>query len=362
LNLRMRIDGTFQRFPVPLGRNEQREALQALLAKCDGVDQTNTREPVDATFSFVASGNRIDVRLGMLPQQNGPTVVLRLLDPRAISGSLDKWGLSEANATQLRRVLRSPQGMLVVTGPTGSGKSTTLYTCLGEIDAEARNVHTVEDPVEYRLAGINQTQVRDDIGERSLTFPRALRHILRLDPDVILVGEMRDEVTAKTGLHAALAGHLVLTTLHANTAAQTFTRLIEMQVPPFLVADAISSAVSQRLLRTVHDCARPREIGDRERELFSSFSVPAPESVVEPVGCDGCMHTGFRGRASVMEVLTPNEEIRELARSSAPLAQMQRAAIDHGFTPMLADGLRLVAEGRTTLTEVQRVVPDSEDS
>ena len=358
LNLKMRVDGTFRAYPVPLPRREHREAISALLAKCESIDSTNVREPIDATFSFEAGGARIDVRLGLLPQQNGPTTVLRLLDSRSITGSLDRFGLADHHVETVRGVLAQPQGMMVVTGPTGSGKSTTLYTCLSEIDAQSRNVHTVEDPVEYRLPFINQTQVRDDLGEKSVTFSRALRTILRLDPDVILVGEMRDEVTARTALNASLTGHLVLTTLHTNTAVQTYTRLIEMGAQPFLVADAISCSVAQRLIRTVHDCAGRRPANDDERQLAARHGVELHEVPV-PVGCDGCAQTGFKGRAAVMEVLTPDEQLRELARSSAPLSVLEATAAESGFLPMMHDGLRLVAEGQTSLTEVRRGVHET---
>jgi type II secretory ATPase GspE/PulE/Tfp pilus assembly ATPase PilB-like protein len=359
LRLRMRIDGALRDFPVPLNINEQREAVGALLAKCPGVDSTNVREPIDGTFSFMASGSRVDVRLGMLPQSNGPTIVLRLLDPRNVAGSLDTRGFAPDHIATIRKILGQPYGMMVVVGPTGSGKSTTLYTCLAEIDANARVIHTVEDPVEYRLDNINQTPVRDDLGSRSITFQKALRSILRLDPDVILLGEMRDTETANVGLKASLTGHLVLTTLHANTAVQTFTRLVEMGVPPFLVADAVDCSVSQRLLRTVHDCFAWRDPSDEERQLLDRHGFSHVTKVPHAVGCDGCQQSGYRGRAAVLEVLSPNEEIRDLIRQQAPMNTLAKAAEAAGFRPLMADGLRLVSEGRTTMSEARRVVLDN---
>jgi type II secretory ATPase GspE/PulE/Tfp pilus assembly ATPase PilB-like protein len=361
LKLKMRIDGQLHEFPVPLNRAQEREAIAALLVRCPGVDSTNLREPVDGTFSFkVPSGARIDVRLGMLPQANGPTVALRLLDPRNVQGSLDTRGFDREHITEMRRVLDLPYGMLVVVGPTGSGKSTTLYTCLNEIDSAARNVHTVEDPVEYRLEAINQTSVRDGLGSRSITFARALRSILRLDPDVILVGEMRDEETAKTGLQAALSGHLLLSTLHANTAVQTYTRLVEMGMAPYLVSEAVTCSVSQRLLRTIHDCADIRPVSDVEKRLFARWGFPDVTEVPRAVGCDGCLGSGYRGRAAVLEVLTPSEQVRALVAERAGFAEIDRAARASGFRPMVADGLRLVAEGRTSIEEVLRTTFDNE--
>lgn len=362
LHLKLRVDGMLRPLPVPLKKTEMREAIGALLAKCDGIDSTNLREPLDATFSFEAAGRRIDVRLAMLPQINGPTIVLRLLDPQSVKGSLDRRGIFHEHVSALRHAVAQSQGMVIVTGPTGSGKSTTLYTLLGEVDATQRNVHTVEDPVEYRLDNINQTPIRHDLGERSITFARALRSILRLDPDVILVGEMRDLETAKVGLDAAITGHLVLSTLHANDAIQTFARLIEMDVPPYLVAEAISASVSQRLVRTLHSCAVPRPVSDGERAQLARYGFESLAQVHEPVGCDGCANSGYRGRTSVMEVLAPNRAIREAVSSRASVGELYETALRTGFRPMMADGMRLVAEGQTTVVEIQRVLVDTEAS
>jgi type IV pilus assembly protein PilB len=362
LHLRLRIDGILREVPVPLRRQEMTEAINALLNKCEGARVENTREPIDATFSFYAQRRRIDARLAMLPQINGRTIVVRLLDPESVRGNLTDKGFHASHVRLLRRAVAQTQGMVVVTGPTGSGKSTTLYTLLNEIDALKRNIHTVENPVEYRIAHVNQTPIRDDIGDRSITFARALRSILRLDPDVILVGEMRDLETAKTGLDASITGHLVLSTLHANDSIKTFSRLIEMDVPPYLVAEAITASVSQRLVRTMHTCASRRPPTSNEVALLAKHGVSGLTSVAVPGGCAGCGQTGYRGRAAVLEVLCPTRELREAITSRASDGQLYRMADQAGFQRMFADGLRLVRDGVTDLNEIRRVLTESETS
>ena len=361
LKLRMRVDGMLREMPVPLRSREQGEVVPSLLARCVTIDSSNLRLPADGTFTFSAAGRRIDVRAGMLPQINGPTMVLRLLDPANVQRPLESFGFSGPHMETLRHAVAQSQGMVMVCGPTGSGKSTTLYGLLNEIDAQARNVLTVEDPVEYKLPYINQTQIKDGLGERSLTFAKALRSILRLDPDVILVGECRDDVTARIAMDASITGHMVLSTVHANNAIQTFTRLIEMGVPAYLVAEAISCAVSQRLLRKVHQCAAWREPTATEADLLSRFEVEA-DRVPVTVGCAGCAGTGYRGRIAVLEVLAPSRKLRALVASRAPADELTETALAGGWKPIMHDGLRHVAAGATTIDEVHRVLVESEET
>lgn len=299
LKLRFRSDGMLRELPMPLTAREQGEVIPSLMARCSTVDSSNLRLPADGTFSFSAAGRRLDVRMAMLPQNNGPTMVLRLLDPQNVQRSLESMGFDPEHLRVMREATAQSQGMVMVCGPTGSGKSTTLYSLLNEVDAEARHVMTVEDPVEYRLPYINQTQIKDGLGERSLTFAKALRSILRLDPDVILVGECRDDVTARIAMDAAITGHMVLSTVHANDAIQVFTRLIEMGVPPYLVAEAMSVAVSQRLIRRIHSCATSRPANEKERLDLARLGIDI-ETVPVPVGCGGCNGTGYLGRIAVL--------------------------------------------------------------
>lgn len=360
MKLRMRIDGMLREFPVPLKTREQTEVVPSILARCATVDSSNLRLPADGTFTFTNAGRRIDVRVAMLPQLNGPTLVLRLLDPANVQRPLETFGFTEDHLVSLRHAVSQSQGMVMVCGPTGSGKSTTLYGLLNEVDARARNVLTVEDPVEYKLPYINQTQIKDGLGERSLTFAKALRSILRLDPDVILVGECRDEVTARIAMDAAITGHMVLSTVHANDAIQVFTRLIEMGVPSYLVAEALSCSVSQRLVRRIHQCATWREPDAEEHELFAEYGITA-ERVPVPVGCAGCSGSGYRGRIAVLEVLAPTRRLRTLVAQRASSEELHQVARASGWRPIMFDGLRHVTEGSTTIDEVRRVLVDVEE-
>jgi type II secretory ATPase GspE/PulE/Tfp pilus assembly ATPase PilB-like protein len=274
----------------------------------------------------------------------------------AIRTRLDDMGFSTAHLGVLREVMQRSQGTVLAVGPTGSGKSTTLYALLREVNAGEKNVLTVENPVEYRLPMIGQTEVRPGLGTRSMTFPRALRTILRLDPDVILVGEIRDDETAEVAMQAAITGHLVLSTLHANSALAAFPRLVNMGLPAYLVAEAISVVISQRLLRRVHECARVEEPTPEEVASLTSLGLPVPESVAHPVGCGGCSGSGYRGRVAAVEVLEPSPELRSLIVAQAPIGQLIEVADRQGFVPIISDGLRHVTAGRSTVSEMTRVL------
>jgi type IV pilus assembly protein PilB len=358
LLIRFRVDGQMRRQAVPLRRREA-EIIGTLLAKCgDSIDASDRTRPQDGTFHFTApSGRRIDARLGMLPQSHGPTVVVRLLDPSNINRRLEDMGFATATLEQMRRVVRAPQGSVLFMGPTGSGKTTTLYALLKELPAMDMSIMTAEDPVEYRLPAIGQTQIRTGLGEKSLTFAKALRSILRLDPDVILVGEIRDEETAETAMHAALTGHMVLSTLHAKTAVGAYARLDELAIEPWLAAESLSLAVNQRLVRVVHECATFAPPTDAERTVLARYNLPDLDRVAHPRpgGCGGCNRTGFRGRVAVVEVMEPSEETKSLVAIRAPQADIVAAATASGYTAILDDAFRHVKAGRVPVMELLRV-------
>lgn len=358
LLVRFRIDSQMHRQAVPL-RKREKEIIGTLLAKCgDNIDSSDRTRPQDGSFSFLApGGRRIDARLGMLPQAHGPTVVVRLLDPENINRRLEDMGFAPATLTQMRRVMRAPQGSILFIGPTGSGKTTTLYALLKEMPAVEMAILTVEDPIEYRLPNIGQTQIRADLGEKSLTFPRALRSILRLDPDLILLGEIRDNATAETAMHAALTGHMVLSTLHAKTAVAAYQRLEELGVDPYLSSESLSLAVNQRLVRTVHSCAELGAPTDAEVAILQRCDLPVPDLVAHPRagGCAGCNLTGFRGRLAAVEVMEPTPALKELVATRAPRSQISTAATSTGYTGIMADAFRHVLSGKMPVLELLRV-------
>lgn len=358
LLVRFRVDGVMRRQQVPLRRREK-EILGALLAKCgDNIDATDRTRPQDGTFSFIApGGRRIDARLGMLPQAHGPTIVVRLLDPANINRRLEDMGFAPSTLEQMRRAAHAPQGSLLFAGPTGSGKTTTLYSLLKEIDATSLSVLTAEDPIEYRLPNIGQTQIRSDLGDKSLTFAKTLRSMLRLDPDVILVGEIRDGETAETAMHAALTGHLVLSTVHAKTAVAVYQRLEELGVDPYVASESLTLAVNQRLVRTVHTCALWEAPTPTDVSVLDRFGLVVPDRVVHarPGGCPGCEHSGYRGRAAVVEVMEPTTTLKELVAVRAPRSQVLQEATTHGYTSIMADAYRHVVEGRMPVMELLRV-------
>lgn len=358
LLVRFRVDGQLRRQAVPLRRRE-REIIGTLLAKCgDNIDSSDRKRPQDGTFSFIApGGRRIDARLGMLPQAHGPTIVIRLLDPESINRPLETMGFAPDTLAQMRRVLRSHQGAAFFMGPTGSGKTTTLYALLKELPSTEISILTAEDPIEYRLPNIGQTQIRSDLGDKSLTFAKALRSMLRLDPDVILVGEVRDPETAETAMHAALTGHMVLSTLHAKTAVSAYSRLEELGVDPFLSSESLSLVVNQRLVRTVHTCAELTAPTDADIKILNRFNLPIPDQVAHPRlgGCPGCDQTGFRGRVATVEVLEPSPELKELVATRAPRSQVTEAALASGYTSIMDDAFRHVSEHRIPVKELLRV-------
>ena len=354
LNVRFRVDGLLKPVsPPPAG---MAKGLLSRLKIMAGLNITERRMPQDGRTRIVVGGAEIDLRIATMPTMHGESAVIRLLRKGAGLVAVDQIGLSARDEAMLRNALEAPFGMIIVTGPTGSGKTTTLAASLAAINDPRRKILTVEDPVEYQLAGVNQTQVHPAIG---LTFASALRSFLRQDPDVIMVGEMRDAETAHIGVHAALTGHLVLTTLHTNTAAGAITRLIDMGVESFLLASCVRAIVGQRLVRMLcPECKRSRRLtaSDLARDQrYAIAGFAAGDLVHEPSGCDWCGHSGFRGRSGVFEVIEVSAAVRRGIGPRTEAAELEALARQQGMTTMADDGVAKCRAGLTTFDEIYRV-------
>jgi type IV pilus assembly protein PilB len=358
LAVRFRIDGVLrevQRIPKRMAAGVTTRLK--VLAKLDIAER---RKPQDGrlTLSTSAVGRMLDIRVATLPTVEGEKVVMRLLDKSRKPPTLTELGLSDAMRAELEQIVRMPTGALLVTGPTGSGKSTTLYGCLAQINRPEINIITVEDPVEYRLAGVNQVQINVRAG---LTFASSLRSILRSDPDVVMVGEIRDTETAKISIEAALTGHFVLSTLHTNDAPSTITRLGEMGVEPFLTGAAVSAVLAQRLARKLcaHCCEayQPTQAELVEARVSSEFMRATDGAVFyRKNGCPRCNHTGYRGRIGVFQLLRMSEEIAALAVQHSSRDEIARAATQNGMRTLWNDGMEKVVSGLTSLEELARVL------
>jgi type IV pilus assembly protein PilB len=354
LGVRYRIDGVLhamQRAPKSI----QNGVISRLKIMSD-IDISERRKPQDGRMSVSHGGRTIDLRVATLPTVWGEKIVMRILDNSNTKLSLRDLNLLEGNFNAYKTAYSKPYGMILVTGPTGSGKSTTLYTTLNSVARPEINVITVEDPVEYRMEGINQVQVNPKAG---LTFASALRSILRADPDVVLIGEIRDHETALIAIEAALTGHLVLSTLHTNNAPSAITRLTEMGIEPFLVGSALDCVVAQRLARRLCDRCKLPDTREVQELVLLHFAVdpdlPAP-LLYRPVGCASCSNTGYRGRIAVHEVMTVSEEIERLTVGRASSAEILRAAKEQGMITLREDGWAKVLLGLTSIEEILRVV------
>lgn len=353
LHVRYRIDGVLhemQRAP----KNVQNGVISRLKIMSD-IDIAERRKPQDGRMSVIHSGKQIDLRVATLPTVFGEKVVMRILDNSMTGLGMEQLRLLDRNAAVYKASYMKPYGMILVTGPTGSGKSTTLYTTLHEVARPEINVITVEDPVEYRIAGINQVQVNPKAG---LTFASALRSILRSDPDVVLLGEIRDHETAQIAIEASLTGHLVLSTLHTNDAPSAVTRLIEMGIEPFLVGSALDCIVAQRLARKLCDkCKAPYQpsFDDLQALRFAQPGDPQP-TLFRPTGCTSCSNTGYRGRLALHEVMPVTEDIERLAVARASSAEIGRLAIEQGMSTLRQDGWAKAVMGLTSIDEILRVV------
>jgi type IV pilus assembly protein PilB len=366
LRIRYRIDGVLHE--VMESPRAIASGVVSRLKIMSDIDIAERRRPQDGRLSLTLGGRTVDLRVATLPTVWGEKVVLRILDNSATRLGLGDLGFTPANEDRFRDSYTKPYGMILVTGPTGSGKSTTLYATLNAVSKPDINVITVEDPVEYRLPGINQVQINAKAG---LTFAAALRSILRSDPDVVLLGEIRDHETAQISIEAALTGHLVLSTLHTNDAPSAVTRLTEMDVEPFLVGSALDCVVAQRLARRLCPrCKEPTETTDQEVELLATAGVllddrdpagggtdgPTTPRLYRPVGCPACSRTGYKGRLAVQEIMVVTEDIERLCVARASTAEIAEAARADGMRTLRQDGLGKVAAGHTTVEEILRVV------
>ena len=352
LKLRYRIDGALVEASSPP------KALQlpitSRLKILSGLDIAERRLPQDGRFRIRVSGKEVDLRVSMLPTIYGEKIVIRILDKSTLSGSIDQLGMDEFTMGVFKHAIDAPHGMILVTGPTGSGKTTTLYTVLQELNSPDYNIVTVEDPVEYQLAGINQVAVKSDIG---LDFASALRSILRQDPDIVMVGEIRDNETADIAVKAALTGHQVLSTLHTNDAPGAITRLDDMGIEPFLISTSVILSCAQRLIRRI--CLNCREEFVPEPEMFAKLGIEDEGATFyHGIGCDRCKRRGYLGRAAIIEVMPISEPIRRLIIKRASAGVIKNQAITDGMKTLRMVGIEKAREGITTLEEVYRVTSE----
>jgi general secretion pathway protein E/type IV pilus assembly protein PilB len=352
LKIRYRIDGILQKQSTPAEMNQFQAAIVSRLKIMAKLNIAEKRIPQDGRIKLRVAGREVDIRLSIIPMLHGESAVMRVLDKSNLSFSLKGIGMSERTYEQFQKLIRLPHGIVLVTGPTGSGKTTTLYSALSEIKSEDTKIITTEDPIEYQLDGINQIQVQHKVG---LTFAACLRAILRHDPDVVLVGEIRDLETAQNATQASLTGHMVFSTLHTNDAAGAYMRLCDMGVEPFLVASTVEGVMAQRLVRKL--CPNCRETYQPKRgELPEDFPIDRLAGKLwRPGGCEQCRGTGYRGRMGIYELLVSNQEIRDLSTRRAPSNLIKEAAIRAGMQTLRGDGWDKVLAGTTTVDEVLRV-------
>ena len=330
-------------------------ALTSRLKIMSSLDIAEHRVPQDGRFRIKYKGHEIDFRVSFLPCYYGEKVVMRVLDKSSLTLDLDKLGFEKQPMEAFNEALKLPYGMILLTGPTGSGKTTTLYSALHKLNQIGTNIVTVEDPIEYELFGVNQVQTHAEIG---LTFAAGLRSILRQDPDIVMVGEIRDEETGDIAVKAALTGHLVLSTLHTNDAASVFTRMIDMGLEPFLVQSSVALAAAQRLMRRVcPDCKEPIRVPEEVLKRIQYRPDPGgdPPTFVRGRGCSRCKDTGYRGRLAVIEAMPCYPELQELIMTRSPSADIKRAAVECGMKTLRQNSLAKAAKGLTTIEEVLRV-------
>ena len=355
LRVRYRVDGVLQEANIPPQVRRFHAAIVSRIKILSHLDIAEKRLPQDGRIRLKVSGREIDLRVSVIPMIHGEAVVLRILDRGDALLGLEHLGMSKRDRAAWERVIQLPHGIILVTGPTGSGKTTSLYAALSRINTTDLKIVTIEDPVEYQLRGINQIQVNTKSG---LTFGAGLRSILRHDPDVILIGEIRDKETAEIAVQSSLTGHLVFSTLHTNDAPGAVTRLIDMGIEPYLVASSLEMVAAQRLVRLIcKQCKEPAPQQDREAMLAEGMAQ-VPEVVYRGRGCRQCMGTGYKGRQGVFELMPVTEEIRTLTLEQASSGKIREAAVRQGMNSLREDGWRLVRDGRTTVEEVMRVTKD----
>ncbi len=359
LRIRYRIDGILHQTPMPPQLKRYQASLISRIKVMSGMNIAEKRLPQDGRINVRIKGEEIDIRVSTVPTVYGESVSLRLLTRGKIFLGMEKLGFDPVEEARIREIIVKPHGILLVTGPTGSGKSTSLYAFLSTINSITKRIITIEEPVEYELKGINQIAVRSDIG---LTFAMGLRHILRQDPNVIMVGEIRDMETAEIAIRASLTGHLVFSTLHTNDAPSAFTRLIDMGIEPFLVASSVEAVLAQRLVRTI--C--PKCVAEQHVEKKYLKRVGFPESEIDTAkfwkgaGCEECRQFGYQGRMGIYELLFMDEEIRSLILTRASSSAIAAKAMENGMKTLRHDGWKKVRAAKTTIEEVIRVTQTEE--
>ena len=350
LKLRYRIDGTLFEMMAPPGN--MHAAVVSRIKIMANLDIAERRLPQDGRIRVMVHGRDVDMRVSTLPTTHGEKVVMRIIDGGAGTLTLRDLGFGEDTLAILQRQIEQPHGIILVTGPTGSGKSTTLYACLRTMDLAKMNVSTVEDPVEFDLDGITQVHVHDRIG---MSFAAALRSLLRQDPDVVMVGEIRDEETARIAVQASLTGHLVLSTLHTNDAPSSITRLINIGIEPYLIAASCNAVLAQRLVRRIcPNCKQPYQPSPDHAEFLNLYGFTG-DNLVTGAGCDQCRDTGFQGRVGIYEMLTIDDVLRDIVTKNPNVTELRRLCKERGMVTLRDDGFRKVKSGITTIDEVMRV-------
>lgn len=348
--IRSRIDGVlFESMQAPA---KMHAAIVSRIKIMSNLDISERRVPQDGKISVIMGGRGIDLRVSTLPTSHGEKVVIRILDSKSIMRGLDSSGMETEILNEFQQQIRLPHGILLVTGPTGSGKSTTLYSALGQMDGNSMNVSTVEDPVEYDLEFCNQVQVNERVG---LTFAGALRSLLRQDPDIIMVGEIRDQETARVAVQAALTGHLVLSTLHTNDAPSSVSRLVNIGVEPFLIAASLNGVLAQRLVRRIcPNCIENYTVPDEMKHYLEKTGIEAHE-LKHGAGCDNCRDSGYAGRAGLFELMIIDDNFKAIINKDASADHLRRMFVESGAKTLFDDGIKKVKKGITTLEEVLRV-------
>jgi general secretion pathway protein E len=358
LRVRYRIDGVL--FDAETPPKRLRAAITSRIKIMAELNIAERRLPQDGRIRMGLEGRRLDIRVSTVPTLHGESIVMRILDRAAILLPLERLGFDQRARRQIEHVIGLPHGMLLVTGPTGSGKTTTLYAALDKINSTEKKIITIEDPVEYQLRGVNQIHVKPKIG---LTFAAGLRHIVRQDPDVIMVGEIRDLETADIAIHAALTGHLVFSTLHTNDAPGALTRLLDMGLEPYLVASVLEGVLAQRLVRLVcQACGAPHVPDPKDLRAMGVERVPADARLVHGKGCPECRGTGYRGRTGIYEFMRLTEDLRSLMLRKAPGHELRQHAIAAGMTTLRQDGWHKCCLGLTTVDEVLRVTHEEAEA
>lgn len=355
LRIRYRIDGVLQEVPVPPQIKKFQPAIVSRVKILSHLNIAEKRLPQDGRIKLRVKQSEVDVRVSIIPMLHGEAVVMRLLRQDNTLANLDQLGMGSKERALFEAVLAMPHGIVLVTGPTGSGKTTTLYSALSEINDAVRKIITVEDPIEYQVKGINQIQVSEKSG---MTFARGLRAILRHDPDVVLIGEIRDQETAQIAVQASLTGHLVFSTLHTNDAPGALTRLVDMGVESYLVASSLEAVLAQRLVRVLCPHCKQADDSSRIRALREQLKLDSEASVYKAVGCRECRNTGYHGRHGIFEMMAMTFEIRQMTLKNCSSTEIRQVALGQGMKTLSDDGWRLMLKGVTTPDEVMRVTKD----